>query len=344
MKTKSIIAAFIVAALSILISSCNKEEIAESGDICSLTVTIPETVECSTKVTGQTDAKESNIKNLQVFVFRDNGLLDASVYTTMTSTSGSASVNLKCTVGARSVWAVANAPSDLTTQIRDATSLGAITTNLKDNAADALLMVGSVSKSLTEGNCSVEIPVRRAAASIELEKISVAMESEAYKTSGAFKLKKIYLVNVCGQTNYALTLSPGSVSTSNWYGKLAEETSSPAKALISDDLATPVSIDNGTSYSTVHTFYAYPNNCAHSTSSTFSRRATLLVVEAELSGELYYYPLKFDSLVSNKRYVITNLTIKRPGSKTPYEPVLFSTASATVTVTPWDSSSRTEEI
>lgn len=349
MKNITIIAA---AAAFFAAVSCNNNldienpyEDSASG-MTELTVSLPGITECETKATGQTAANESAINSCQVFVFRsDSGKLDASTYAGSLTASGEYSVKLKCTAGARKIYAVVNGLKDYTSTIKDETSLKALATDLKDNSVSSLFMVGSVSATLAEGACSVAVNVKRAAASVVLKKISVDMESAAYKGAGLFKVKKVYLLNVCGRTNFALDTKPSAVALDYWYAKLAEETDSAKKALITDDLATAVTIENGKSSSTEYTYYAYPNNCAHSTSKTFSQRATLLVVEAQLDGETYYYPLKLNSLESNKRYIITNLTVHRPGSKTPYEPVLFSSASANIKVADWaEGSSSNVEI
>lgn len=311
-----------------------------------LTVDLPGLVDCETRVTGQTESSETAISNCQVFVFRtDNGMLDACSYEASLQKNGQYSVSLDCTVGERRIYAVVNAPADYTSTIRDEAALKALTTDLKDNAPNALLMIGSATSTLTEGACGVSVSVKRAAASIILQKISVDMDAPAYRGAGLFTVERIYLLNVCGRTNLALDMQPSDVPAEFWYSKLQEETDSEKKKLIADDLATALTINNGDSSDVQYSFYAYPNNCPHSVSSTFTPRATLLVVEARLDGEKYYYPFQFDSLRSNSRYIITNMTVHRPGSSSPYEPVLFSAASANVTVAGWeDGASRNVEI
>lgn len=344
---KNIINVISLVSFAVLtVMSCNKMPAGEENGRCELTVTLAGSDEYVTKSTGQSEADEKHISNCQVFVFRkDNGKLDASTYNPSMDGAGSCSVSLNCTVGQRIIWVVVNAPEDYSSRIMDETSLKAVTTDLKDNRKTALLMVGNKEQVLNEGACSVDIPVTRAAASIVLQKITVDMEARAYQKPDILKVRKIYLLNVCGRTNLAFDINPSAVSDDCWYSKLSEESDPDSKALISDDLSTPVVIGNGGSDDTVYTFYAYPNSCAHSVTSPFSPRATLLVVEAELAGELYYYPLKFDSLESNKKYVISNLTIRRPGSGNPYEPVLFSAATSAVSVKEWgDGASRTEII
>lgn len=343
MKNINLLAAF---AVTLTLLSCNDVlDIAvpspsDADGRTALTVTLDDIFSCGTKTSGQTEANESAIKSCQVFVFRvDNGKLDASSYSGSLSSAGGCSVTLNCTAGARKVYAVVNAAQDYTSSVKDESSLLALTTDLKDNSAGALFMVGSASATLSEGSCSVSVSVSRAAASISLNRISVDMHAAAYKGKGMFKVNRIYLLNVCGRTNFALNANPASIAADYWYAKLQKETDSAKKALIADDFASPVTIENGASHDKTYTYYAYPNNCAHSTSVSFSQRATLLVVEATLDGETYYYPLKFDKIEGNKRYVISNLTIHRPGSKSPYEPVLFSTANASISVAAWGAGS-----
>ena len=339
MKNITLCAAF--AAILITVSCKGTLETDNLGGKVRLTVDLPGLVDCETRVTGQTENSEIAISNCQIFVFRaDNGMLDACSYEASLQKNGLHSVSLDCTVGQRRIYAVVNAAVDYTATIHDEEAFKAVTTDLKDNAANALLMTGSATSTLTEGACSVSVSVKRAAASVILQKISVDMDAPAYRGAGLFKVEKIYLLNVCGRTNLALDMPPSDIPEEYWYAKLQEETDAEKKKLIADDLASALTIENGTSSDIRYSFYAYPNNCPHSVSSTFSQRATLLVVEARLDGEKYYYPFQFESLRSNSRYIISNLTVHRPGSSSPYEPVLFSTASANVTVAGWDEGAR----
>lgn len=338
MKTRLKFVAAVFAAMILTLVSCEKTQEVSGTGICNLTVRMPGLSEYETKVTGQSEANEKHICNCQVFVFRDdNGKVDASGYFGTMDAGGSCSVDLNCTVGKRHIWVLVNTAGDYTLQIEDEQSLKALYTELKDNSKNALFMVGSdLNANLNEGACTVNIGVKRLAATIVLQNLTIDMESKSYRKPGVFKLQKVYLLNVCARTSISEPDNvSGTITEDYWYARLSEETDSSRKGLVSDDLATPVLVDNGSSHSTSYTFYAYPNKCPHSVTTPFSPRATLLVVEAELDGEKYYYPLSFEKLESNHRYAVS-ITIKRPGSKNPYEPVLYSAASTSITVDDWD--------
>ena len=126
----------------------------------------------------------------------------------------------------------------------------------------------------------------------------------------------------------------------DWYARMAAETGSPRGDLIYDHPETPKIVNYGSSDTTPHTFYAYPNNCAVSEDASWSPRATLLVLEASLyNGHdwvKYYYPVALDGgLVSNRQYRVS-LTVHRPGSLDPNVPVKFDDVTPVVRVTDWE--------
>ena len=71
---------------------------------------------------------------------------------------------------------------------------------------------------------------------------------------------------------------------------------------------------------------------------------TRLVVEAELDGKLYYYPVTFkDGIASNMTYDV-KIKITRLGSSSPDLPVDSVSAGFTVEVQPWGEVTEVEEI
>ena len=69
-----------------------------------------------------------------------------------------------------------------------------------------------------------------------------------------------------------------------------------------------------------HAFYYYPNplpEALDSRSGTWTRRRTRLVLEAEIGGRTYYYPVTLPASQRNKTYLIEEAVIRKLGSRDP---------------------------
>lgn len=361
---------FVLAAVSAsVLCSCNKEIAgvpgidpvpAGSGEVL-LTVNLDSPL---TKVAAQTATAEKTMRNVQVFVFRagdgsDAGTLEiaksAGFDTPLDVTTGTYSgITVKSSTGWREVWVVVNDSKDRTAgsdAVQTKTEFLALTHELKDSSADKLLMVGHSNPGgatpallFTEGAYPVSVPVHRLAASVVLEAIVNDFSSPAYQKAGIFRLENAYLLNVPGRYNFGESLDAATLSNDDWYAKLAAETAAPKATLLYDVISTPSHseiLEYTNTYSTEHSFYAYPNALAPSEESgTWSKRATVLVVEASIlygtTWTKYYYPVVLDKKIeSNKQYRV-RLTVHRPGSTDPNKPVKFSDCTPTITVSDWE--------
>lgn len=339
--------------------SCNKQDAAieenptlGSGE-CLLTVNLDDG-HALTRVASQSADNETVINNVQVFVFRagdgsDSGMLDvcasAGFPNSLVGENGTyGKMKLKCTAGTREIWAVVNDATDHTARdggVSCKSDLLALTTELKDNSATKLFMIGSTTEELRSGSAEVSVKVKRVCASVILESVTNDFIAPSYQAVGMFRVKDCYLINVPAMTNYGQTVKSASLTDQkHWYARMAAETQSPQKDLIFDRVDPSVEVNYGSACRTVHTFYSYPNSCEFSKDSSWSPRATLLVVEAELKNgsgwDTYYYPVVLESLESNKQYRV-NLTVKRPGSTDPYDPVEFTDMVPVITVVDWES-------
>lgn len=306
-----------------------------------------------TKVAAQTETNEKMIRNVQVFVFRagsggDAGNLEIAASAGFdgeleVGTGTYSALSLKCTTGEREIWAVVNDSADRTAgpdAVATKGDLLALSHELKDARREKLLMIGGVTRTLHEGREEVEVPVRRLAAAVILESVKNDFLSPAYQKSGTFRVEDCYLINVPGRINFGGTTEPAALPETDWYARMGAETSSPRGDLIYDHAAEPKIVDYGSSDTTPHTFYAYPNDCAVSEDASWSPRATLLVLEASIHNGhewvKYYYPVAITGgLVSNRQYRVS-LTVHRPGSMDPNVPVKFDDVTPVVRVTDWE--------
>ena len=299
------------AALAALVA-CNKNDVApmqpqnqESLVPCELTVGI---CGAMTKATAVSADNEAKVNNLQVFVFRGD---DLDAYA---SVDNAQELTLSCTAGERAVYALVNAPDY--SAVPGKAALLAKVSELSANSLTNFEMVGSKSVTLPQSE-KVSIDVNRIASRVVLKKITRNFTSEALQALN-FKVDAIYLINVAGNTSYDLSAAPA-----KWYN--VAENKNELASLLYDAPASLIT--NGQSYSTAHTFYAYPNDLATNT--------TRLVIETTLGETKYYYPINLPEMAANKSYEIEEVKITRPGSDNPDEPVSFADATFSINVIDW---------
>ena len=317
----------VAACVMTVFSSCQKDVVDEqlSAEKVRLEISVPIAM---TKVVSGAD--ETAINNYQVFVFNNQNVLEAYVK------KNTADISLSCTMVSKKVVVLVNAPAltDITTlpELMNKPSL------LADNAKNALVMEGMVSVDIVSTkDVSIEVPVYRKVAKVELVSLATAFELPQYRDA-AFKVSSVYLINVPANTKYFGTDAP-----TLWFNK-SKYVSSDSNSLIYDNM-NDVAITSSSPYTAKNAFYCYPNpTSADSFADAWSPRNTRLVVEATLGNQKYYYPVTLPVLEKNKRYEVS-LTITRPGSYVPDTIVDKFAADFTVTVKDWEKgASVVEEI
>ena len=295
------------AMAAVAVIGCNEKDVempdVQNGEKIQLTVNLPQ---AATKVTGApTDDK---VNNVQIFVFDKNGLYEASTHST------SSSLSLTCTTGEKQIVALVNAP--LENGVTNIADLRSRTSDLNDCSAGNIVMSGEITEELT-ASTTVIMPVERLAARVAVSQVNTDFELEAHQ-SLSFEIRSIYLVNVAGEKAYLEDNTPAT-----WYNK-TKYAAGTSLAFLYDVVANG-RIENGDSYDTEHYFYCYPNSTA---------TKTRLVIEAEVGGYTYYYPVTLNAVDANTAYTY-NLTITRLGSDSPDIPVADGTVNFTVTVADW---------
>ena len=334
---------FTAALAALTLVSCKKEQGRQEQEAplipARITVNILGT---GTKATGMTkdDAtKDAKVNDLQVFVFRGDELEDYK------AVGAAMQATLAATSGQRTVFALVNAPS--AASVRTLTELRALTTRLSDNATNSFVMSGFATQDVVDG-ATVPVVVKRNVARVSINKIST--DFKLLRENWRVHVKGLYLINVAGENNIALSAAtPGS-----YVNKLAHSDSA-YDALLYD----PMNIDvyNSHPYIGEHAFFPYPNPVTNSDClsaaglaatdplpGVWSPRATILVIDVTLSGELAgepfttngYYPISLPVLERNKTYVIEEVQITREPSDVPYQPILTGNSSINITVGPWE--------
>ncbi len=311
---KTLIKFVTAACAAVLAISCTKDIdfIEPQPQTVPLTVNVG-TVITRAKVNGTEDM---TLKNVQVIVFNDKGKLEKS----SNLASNTTSLTLDVLPGKKTVWAVANIASKINeSAIPSIADLSSKIYDLENNAIDKLSMSGFAEKTVSIENCSMELLVKHMACKVVLDGVKRSFTNPDYSVI-PLTIKKIFLSNVAGKCSFGCE---GEVP-SLWYNQLGIIPSSlPAavKALTVDD-ALSISLPEGESYNSTHTFYAFPNPCTDLVfGGSWSPRPTRLVLECDYGGNTCYYPITITGpLVRNKVYHISMLTLKKPGSTSPDDP------------------------
>ena len=276
----------------------------QTGEKVQLTVTIPSD---QTKVTGY--PSDTQIHEMQVFVFDKNG-----IYETSSEKARGSAMALTCTTGEKKIVALVNAPEE--SPVVNIEELRARVVDLNKCEAGSIVMCGEITKTLSASSI-VAMQVQRLAVKIAVSDVNLNFALDAHKNL-KFKINSIYLITVAGTRAYMAENTPAT-----WYNKGGYIPETSLDFLY--DSVTSDLIANGSSYTTEHYFYCYPNVTA---------TKTRLVVEADIEGHIYYYPVTLEQINPNTAYTYS-LTITRLGSDSPDSPVAEGTVNFTVTVKDW---------
>lgn len=307
---------FALVLFPLLFFCCTREHVNVASSPVEVLVSIRGSQ--STKVTDVVYSNESKVKSLQVFVFNGDEL------EAHRSVENSLSTLIPATSGERSVWAVTNAPDIFSVlQVSESNpmtlaKLKAHTSDLKDNAPDGFVMVGSVTQELVDGG-NVQIEVKRLVSRVSIGKISASLKD--YREGYSVRINSLFLVNVAGSVSLDLP-----AETALWYNRLTWS-DNELDAILSDDLsdadpaiivknnryqkdgedvaehlayvqekllfgqyelADGVTMVEDNSYQKEHVFYPYPNGygsdnaSSDSYSELWNPRGTILVIDATM--------------------------------------------------------------
>ncbi len=338
---KNIITTLFLAVLFLF--SCTKENMKNIADNTTQDSNLTITIANQTKsVTSNTQIEDNTINTLELFIFNKDGAnageLDA--YKKFGGADGLTNLTIKATTGNKIIYAVANSHKEnwqgVVTLPQFQNEIVSIT---KDNLKD-FVMIGNVEATLQLAT-SVTFAIERLAAKIKLNSIRTSFAGTPYEGMSLTNVKA-YLINVHSAKLY----HNGTVTTPtilNPKKAVNVDINSCAMPGMLYDVITPAINDAG--YNTAHYFYAYENirNTEDATN-----RFTRLVIQADLNGKTYYYPINLNQdtygydptnghfgLKRNTLYEV-NVTIMRPGSTDPDEPVVFGTLNCTLNVLNWN--------
>lgn len=318
MKTKTIIAA--VAASAAVFTGCLKNGIVPLEQQATSKLTVNVSCDIDSKAAGiNAEDNEKKINSVQVFVFSSDGKLEAEAYGTaptlqMVTTKGDKTV--KVLVNHERLTSVAML-SDWTNYVAD----------LEVNKTNSFLMTGQETITVKDNTVNLSTVVTRQVTKVVIKKITNNMTLSQYQ-SNPVKVVGIYLINVVGHRPLQAWKDP-----TRWLNKGGRDS---AENSLYAEFPASKTLSYGSTDSSEHYFYCLPNpTSTDNQSETWSARHTRLVVEAQIDGKTYYYPITLPVLNPNHIYTINELTITRPGTDSPDLTAPLSSMTFDLQVKPW---------
>lgn len=303
-----------------------------------------------TKATSVTYSNESRINRWGMYIFASNGS-----YVTSAASSAGEGVQKFLHPGTYTVVALVNYPTSGTYAINPAVKgsintlsslYSALVPRLEDMALNSLMMYGVDTFTINEGSTLLKtVDVRRLVSKVGIKKISLDWTNPGHAAED-FTLKHIYLTNVFGVQQLSADIERSAMSTDkgNWFNAMGyhgsgSRTMTDAVESMTADRNINTVIADGSSVSTEHYFYAFPNACYQGegvTSSSWSVRSTCMVIEATCGGQTYYYRIALPAMGRNKTYIADEVVINNLGSLDPNQDVANSMTVRFGFSTSWD--------
>lgn len=291
-----------------------------------------------TKATMTGSTGENRISSIQVFVFKQNQnayMLEAA------AKAESSSVEVTVTAGTKDVLVLVNEPVDYTSETDRSTILAKVS-DLADNTPSSMVMMGQASCNVSTAERTIEVPVNRLVSRVRLCKVTNKLQN-GYAGKN-IKLSRVFLTSVAAAVPYSPdAASSGYYATEgiaseldlNGQGVSSAAVKTAVNSLIYKNVSSDI-IADGASYSTPIPLYGYPNDGTGT--------KTHLVVELEINGNYFTYPLELPPMERNCTCEVSELVVTAIGNPSdgddvlePGEddPITFVQATFNITVEPW---------
>lgn len=295
-----------VAVVSCSEKNADLPHVEENAELVTFSVSVPG---IDTRSTGGSADDEKAINRLQVFVFNQHGVYEAS------SVADKGEVSITCTAGQKRLVALVNAEEE--TNVADYKTLADRTINLKDSGVGNLVMLGDTTVSVA-ANKPVNVQVSYLSSKVVLESVRLELENPEHESLD-FAVTSVFLTNVAGDRKYINDSTP-----SVWYHEGADlsKTLPFIYDSVSDGALDP---DDEDGYVKEHYFYCYPN---------VTDNKTRLVIKTSIGGETYYYPIVLDEIIANNQYSY-NVVLTRLGTDSPDGDLEKGACGVTVSIKGW---------
>lgn len=282
--------------------------VADGSDNVTLTVDFAGS-DAETKIMG-TSYVDKKINKVQLFIFDQLGGYEAS-----TVVEGSTTASITCRSGIKRVVAIVNA--ETLGDVRSFDDLAHRRADLKTLTLNNEVMVGQKLDTL-RADKNIAMHVDRLVAKVSLNSISVSFDSKEH-LGKTLTVRALYLINVAGNRCYLADDAP-----TIWYNAGAYRPGECSNVLYEamDDFT--VKSGDGAVYES-HYFYCYPNGLGNQ---------TRLVVEAEMDGQIFYYPINLGAIEPGVHYKCS-IEINHVGSYSPDVPVVEGSVTAYLSASSW---------
>ncbi len=343
---KMILRAFMAAVLSgmtLISSSCDPEckpcKENEPERQATLSLSLSSNFPKSSEI--QSLAQDNTVNTIDVFIFRNTEAVSADYQRLDTykrfEGSGLENLSVETTTGPKTVCVIVNSNIDTYVGVTDMTEFRAMKALLTSETLADFTMYGEADCQM-DITTSLSINVSRLIAKVEINSIKTRFAGTPYEGMTLSNCK-LYLINVHGDK----LLSSGNATATpvilNSGALVAADVNSTAQTgLIMDDISGTI---GDTGYSTAHTFYCYSNE------TTDMDSATKLVLQADLDGVTYYYPLPVNQSsygyadanghhgVKRNTHYSYGMVVSRPGTLDPNEPLVPGSLDLTLTINDW---------
>ena len=334
---------FCVAIIALATAACSKEEAAKEMSSTEK-ATIHLSVSPYEIITKNTNANHANnkyldsVRTIDVFVFRDGGALETYKHFDVNSADG---INLSdlpvdATLGNKTVYVLANAKQTSWSGIVRENNLLSLAVPLKQESLANFTMAAKTNVNVQD-NQTVNVVLKKLVAKVVVKGIKTDFAGGPYE---GMKLRycRLYLTNISGSKTY-MGDDPSEKVTLNARGYSAEDNAGCLMTALFAEDAPGLIGDDG--YTTVHHFYCFENLLE---SETTTDKFTRLVLEANLGGTVYYYPVDINqpgygwtSAIGHKGVkrntcYTYNFTITGPGSDDPESKIVLKTITVDASV------------
>ena len=334
-KPKNNMKKLLILAALIGLASCTAELNPQSKtEDVTLTVSVKSN-DVLTKATDVGDPNESNVNNIQVFVFKKN--VDVYVFEAAAKANAN-SLPITVTTGEKDVIILVNEPSDYT-GLTDRNAILSNISSLADNSPSSLVMFGEASSTVTTSSHNISIPVTRLASRVTVKKITNKLRNG--NATKNVKVSRVFLTNAGATSTYGFTRGGFYATTGinthlDFNGISLSDTAEKdaVNALIYKNIN--ADIGENASYTTPVVLYGYANDKAI--------KPTRLVVEMAIAGRYFTYPIELPAMAPNHTLEVTEIVITSVGNISNGDdyiddgedtPVTFLEATFTLNVQPW---------
>lgn len=340
MKKLSIIG--VILSLLLSLYSCEKPACLECPDGEPSTLSISLASDGTRSSIENTQAEDNTITTVDVFIFRNTPSTSADYQKldTYKRFSGAAveDLTLTTTTGPKTICIIVNEHTNAFKGVTDLTKFRALVTNLKDELVGSFTMYGEAEETLG-ATTSVTLSVKRLISRVGVTTIKTDFAGTPYADMTLSNIK-LYLVNAHAQkVIYNNASSPSTPLVYNTTELVGEDANSTTEANLIYEPLTGTIDDTG--ISTPYFFYCYSNETDDMT------ECTKLVLQADLDGVTYYYPIpvhqeNYGYTSSDGYYGIRRnttysygITVTRPGSLDPNIPLVPGDLELTINVEDW---------